>query len=57
MANQYGNLGGVAMQRGDKSKACAYWAVSKVLFEAVGIPDKVKLVAGWMAKAGCSPPK
>ena len=51
----YGNLGSIAIERGDKTKAYAYWAESKALYQAVGIPHMVEKIAGRMAEAGCSP--
>lgn len=53
MAIQYANLGALAEERGDPKTACRHWAKALALYEEVGIPDKIDLIRGWMAEAGC----
>ncbi len=53
MANQYGKLGLIARDKGDKATARERWAKARGLFAEVGIPDKVALMDEWMTDAGC----
>jgi hypothetical protein len=41
MANQYGNLGAVAKERGDLVEARKLWIKARDLFEKIGMPHKV----------------
>ena len=53
MANSYGNLGNVYQARRDMPAACRAWEKSTALYAEIGVPDKVKLVEGWMSAAAC----
>ena len=48
MAIQYGNLGIVHKTRGELDEARAAWRESVRLYQAVGVPHRVKEVQGWL---------
>ena len=54
MANDYGNLRMVLIDKGEKNAGCAMLSNSKKLFEELDAQDKVDLVAGWIREHGCS---
>jgi hypothetical protein len=54
MANDYGNLRMVLIDKGEKNAGCAMLSDSTKFFEGLGAQDKVDLVAGWIREHGCS---
>ena len=44
MANQYGNLGLVSEQRGDKDAAREYWQKALDLYREIGMPHMVQKI-------------
>ena len=48
MANQYGNLGRIAKDRGDITQAQELWTQARDLFAKIGMPHQVETVQGWL---------
>ncbi|MGH6887182.1 MAG: tetratricopeptide repeat protein, partial [Geminicoccales bacterium] len=48
MANQYGNLGGIAKDRGDIGRARKLWTQARDLFAKIGMPHQVETAQGWL---------
>lgn len=55
MATQYSNLANVFMMRENDDEACRYRRISHDLFLEIGAHDEAKVIAGYMAEAGCPP--
>jgi len=50
MANQYGNLGGVYVERGDNDKARQYWEQAVELYKRIGMLHMVEKIEKWIVK-------
>jgi hypothetical protein len=49
-ANQLGNLGRIAKQRGRIAQARQLWTESRGLFARIGMPHKVEEVEDWLVE-------